>query len=302
MQPDIDNGTLVNDASATGSFNGTDVAVDDSATVTFAQSPSVQLDKSAALPTGSTGEVGEDVTFTFTVENTGNVTLTAVGITDLLPGLSSLSFDWPAADGVLSPGEVLIATATYTLTQNDLDSGSVTNDATATGEFDGDEYSSDDTVTVPLVQSPALTLDKTVELPSGTTASLGDVLTYSFEVENTGNVTDRVNVRCCSPATTRSVWPALTVLHRARRRRDRVAPVTQDDVDGGFVTNVADANGEFDGDEFTDADAVTVTIVQNPEVTLRSRPTSTRARPESQVHHHVQFVENTGDVTLTDIA
>ena len=111
------------------------------------------------------------------------------------PGLSSITLVWPGADGVLAPTEVATGTATYTLTQADIDNGSITNDATATGEFNGAPVSADDAVTVTFAQNAALSFDKTVALPAGSTGLLGDVLTYTFTVENTGNVTlDNVDI------------------------------------------------------------------------------------------------------------
>ncbi|MGY6742364.1 MAG: DUF7507 domain-containing protein, partial [Cecembia sp.] len=89
------------------------------------QSPSISLSKTADPLTYSA--VGEVVTYTFTVENTGNVTLSDVSISDPLTGLSAVS---PANIATLAPGATETFTATYTITQADLDNGSVTNTAT----------------------------------------------------------------------------------------------------------------------------------------------------------------------------
>src|SRR6185436_9158510 len=86
-------------------------------------------------------------------------------------------------DGFLDPGESITCTASYTITQADLNAGSVTNVAQA--HADGTD-SNTDTQTVTAVQSPALTLVKTAT-PS-TYDSVGDVISYSFLVTNTGNV------------------------------------------------------------------------------------------------------------------
>jgi hypothetical protein len=54
-----------------------------------------------------------------------------VTIADPLAGLSSIAFGtWPGADGVLAPGQSIEATATYTLTQADVDAGQLANTAT----------------------------------------------------------------------------------------------------------------------------------------------------------------------------
>ena len=61
-------------------------------------------------------------------------------------------------DGDLDPGEAITCTASYTITQADLNAGSVTNTATASA---AGTNSNQDSETVTAVQTPALTLDKT---------------------------------------------------------------------------------------------------------------------------------------------
>ena len=70
------------------------------------------------------------------------------------------------------------------MTQADIDNGSVTNTASAT---DGTTTSPDDSVTINADQSPALTLAKSS--PTGPYSTVGDTLTYSYVVTNSGNTT-----------------------------------------------------------------------------------------------------------------
>ena len=58
------------------------------------RSPSISVVKSAAPLTVSAA--GDTVAYSFCVTNTGNVTLTSVGVTDPLPGLSAVTC--PARD------------------------------------------------------------------------------------------------------------------------------------------------------------------------------------------------------------
>jgi uncharacterized repeat protein (TIGR01451 family) len=125
-QTDLDNGSVSNSATANAEDpNGDPVSDSDTETVTASQTATLTLDKSASSATYST--VGDVITYTFTVENTGNVTLTDISITDPLPGLSAIS---PATIATLAPGATETFTATYTITQTDLDNGSVSNSAT----------------------------------------------------------------------------------------------------------------------------------------------------------------------------
>ena len=85
------------------------------------------LDMTVVAP-GSRADVGDRVDYTLTATNAGNVTLTGVTISD--PKLGTLTCV-PAPPATLQPGEQLICTGSYTLTQADLDSGRVANTATA---------------------------------------------------------------------------------------------------------------------------------------------------------------------------
>ncbi len=71
--------------------------------------------------------MGQTVTFRLTVTNSGNQTLRAVEATDpMLPGLTCRA-------ATLAPAATLVCDAPYTVTQADIDRGSLTNTATATG-------------------------------------------------------------------------------------------------------------------------------------------------------------------------
>src|SRR5690606_20656829 len=81
-----------------------------------------------------TGKVGESITYTFVVTNTGNVTMSNVVVSDPMPDISAIDYvAWPGANNVLAPGESVTATATYVLKLADVNNGHVTNTATVTG-------------------------------------------------------------------------------------------------------------------------------------------------------------------------
>jgi gliding motility-associated-like protein/uncharacterized repeat protein (TIGR01451 family) len=78
--------------------------------------------------------------------------------------------------------------------------------------------------------------------------------------------------------------------------------ITQDDLDNGSVTNTVTAEGEdTNGDPVTDSDSVTVTAVQNPELTITKTADRETYNNEDEIIEYTLIVTNTGNVTLTDI-
>ncbi|MEI2422283.1 hypothetical protein V6O07_18525, partial [Arthrospira platensis SPKY2] len=92
--------------------------------------------------------VGDVINYTIVVQNTGNVTLSDIVVTDPLTGLSTTIAS-------LAPGASQTFNESYTITQADLDAGSLTNTASAAGEdTNGDPVSDNDSATVDAVQDP----------------------------------------------------------------------------------------------------------------------------------------------------
>ncbi|MEN4936490.1 DUF7507 domain-containing protein, partial [Pantoea agglomerans] len=134
----------------------------------------------------------------------------------------------------------ITCTATYTVTQADIDAGTVTNIASAS---DGTTTSPTDTVTVTATRNPALTIDKTTTTPSY--AAVGDVLSYSYLVTNSGNTTitaaitvsdDRIATVTCPALPAGGLAPTQSITCTA------TYTVTQADIDAGTVTNIASAS------------------------------------------------------------
>src|SRR5437588_776934 len=87
-----------------------------------------------------------------------------------------------------SAGTFVTCTSTYTTTQADLDSGSVTNVASAHGFFGTDAVIRPHGTTAVQTNPPqTLTIQKSAS--PATYSSVGATISYSYKVINTGNVT-----------------------------------------------------------------------------------------------------------------
>ncbi len=194
--------------------------------------------------------MGDVVSYSYLVTNSGNTTLAGpFAVSD-----DKATDEACPATASLAPGDFITCTASYTITQADLDAGSVTNIASASN---GTTTSPTDTETVTAVQSPALTIVKTAT-PT-TYDSVGDVISYSYLVTNSGNMTlagpftvsdDKATDEAC-PATA-SLAPGGSITCTASYT------ITQADLDSGSVTNIASASN---GTVTSPTDTETVTAV-----------------------------------------
>ncbi|MBW6500740.1 MAG: hypothetical protein K0B05_05030, partial [Bacteroidales bacterium] len=121
-------------------YDDVDYTEEATETVTSDQMPSLSITKEADAQTYEA--VGDVITYTFYVENTGDVTLTGVTVTD--PMFPSLS----CGPVTLSPGATNTCTAPYLITQADVDAGRVDNTANVTGYFGETQVTDTDSETV----------------------------------------------------------------------------------------------------------------------------------------------------------
>ncbi|MEH1009584.1 hypothetical protein VDP25_17745, partial [Winogradskyella sp. ECml5-4] len=183
------------------------------------QSPELSITKTGSLDLGADNavSVGDIITYTYTVTNTGDVTVYDVSVnevsgnftgTGILPtptyvsGGTDADGDGDLEDMVVGNGTI-VYTATYAITQDDIDAGVVTNQATAEGtdpngdpvsddsDDPTDATSDDDPTDVEIIQSPELSITKTgsLDLGADNAVSVGDIITYTYTVTNTGDVT-----------------------------------------------------------------------------------------------------------------
>jgi uncharacterized repeat protein (TIGR01451 family) len=195
------------------------------------------------VPPADRADVGDRVNYTLTLTNDGNVTVTGATVADPLLGALTCT---PAQPATLAPGAALVCTGSHTLTQADLNAGTVHNVATG----DSDQTPPTDTPhDTPLPRTPALQLAKTAA-PT-TFAAVGETITYTYVITNTGNVTlgpaqfvvtdDKIGIPQgtpfnCGPAAT-TLLPTQTVTCQA------TYTITQADATATSVTNTATASG-----------------------------------------------------------
>ncbi|WP_449407591.1 beta strand repeat-containing protein [Microbacterium maritypicum] len=308
-QADVDNGGFDNTAQATA-LDTTDADVESSestATVTATAAPGLSVVKTADAE--SYAAVGDEVEYSFLVANTGNVTLTGVTATErLFTGSGPISaIDCPADE--LAPAAQITCTATYVVTQADLDRGSIANTGAATGESPADAtvLATPSTVTIAAVQAPVLELEKTATPDEADEA--GAEIVYSFHVVNAGNVT-LTGLEIAETAFTGTgalIAPdcGLTLAPGAEVDCEVSYVLTQADVDAGEISNTAVATASVGSTPVSSADSVAlVTVDRQPALALvksadAADPVDIAA---GDVITYSFVITNTGNVTVTDPA
>jgi uncharacterized repeat protein (TIGR01451 family) len=284
---DMDAGFVTNQAYGQ---NGTLVSAPVDLTIDADQSPSLTLVKDAL--NGSFDTQGDIISYTYTVTNTGNVTISGVSVSDDLIAVVA------CPDTVLAPSEQTVCTADYTVTQADVDAGSVTNNASVTGTPAGGTLADVATSeTVDADQMPVLSFEKIAQ--DTTFAAVGDTLTYQYVVRNEGNVTissiavtdDRISPVTCPQ----------TVLNAGAQMVCTASDtVTQADIDAGFVTNNASVSGTPAGGTLDPvSDSQTVSATQTPGLTTDKRALQADFAAAGDVLTYAYDVTNTGNTTLT---
>ncbi len=298
--------TLVLKASRAGCW--TDMAratsveelVDEASATTCVIAPSIEIEKTgpAELTQGTNG------TYTITVRNTGESTLTDVRVTDQIPqgmGYVSSSLVGTQADNQVSWGLGSLSSGqqrTISLTLKGETAGTWTNSASVTC----DEGVTDTDSATTRVIAPSVEIEKTgpAELTQGTNA------TYTITVRNTGEstltdvrVTDQIpqgmSYVGSSLVGTQADNQVSWGLGSLSSGQQRTISLTLRGETVGTWTNSASVTCD---EGVTDTDSATTRVIA-PSVEIEK--TGPTARYLLQTADYVIRVRNTGDVVLNDV-
>jgi uncharacterized repeat protein (TIGR01451 family) len=186
---------------ATDEFTATPKAVTSFTTVTCQNTLNPGIKVTKACPAGQIIP-GQMLTFSGSVSNTGNVTLTNIVVVNSQPAANTTVFTRPT----LAPGEVVTFNGSYTAPTNCSVADTLT--ATATSRC-GVGVSSVASATCPILTTPQISV--TAACPT-TPVTPGSTVTYSGTVRNTGNITlKNVAVVSDRPAANTTVFTAPTL-------------------------------------------------------------------------------------------
>jgi hypothetical protein len=284
-QADLDAGSFAD----TGSAASTEaIATNAPDTILATQNYVLGLTKTDNLNPLRYDHVGQAVVFTLTATNNGNVTLHNVTVSDA-PALTSFSCIPSIPVASLAPGISIVCSGTHTITQANLDAGSFAD----TGSANSTEVIATNAPdTIQATQNNVLGMVKTAT--PATYDSVGDVISYSYLVNNSGNVTlagpvtvtdDKAIVNCpigsLAPSETKTCAASYTI--------------KQVDLDSGSVKNTAQAHVNGTNSNFDDE---TVMAIQNPALTIVKTANPTTYIAVGNVIGYSFLVTSSGNVRL----
>jgi hypothetical protein len=285
--------------------------------VTRTPNPDIELTKTVdpeeiEFVTGEAADDEFDVTYTFEVENTGNVALFNIELND--DHLGDLTDELRDAVGgsTLGTGQSVTIDVEHTLTEEEIAAGGVTNVAIVSGDRGGNTYSDEDDATVIVIEVAAETevesgisiVKEVVDGASddGTVTILGDGeadVSYSYTITNEGG--DDLTILELDDDKIGDLTELLVEEHGevlpVGESIEVVATqtVTPADFQGGLLVNVAEvtAVGGESGDEVDALDSASVSLEQVLPTTVvpEPEPAEPEAEPRDEVDVRGEVIE-----------
>lgn len=264
--------------------------------------PAITLDKVITAGSPYTA-AGNQITYSLTAVNTGNVALLNVEIADPVASLGTCT---PTQPATLQPDETLTCPATYTVQQADVDAGQFVNTATVSG-VDADGRNVSDTAQAIAVDPDAqasLTLSKVIT-EGAAYARVGDIVHYQLTATNAGDVSllgmaisdPQAVIGDCVPTQPVKRLPGETLVCLAHYT------ITQVDINQGSFTNTATvtATGPQGAPLEAQAQATATGPAAEPAITLvKTASTGASAIPGGLIRYTLTAT-NVGNVGLGQV-
>lgn len=307
-EEDILKGKINNKVTATGTYIGTE-ETEIKAEVTIEnkiEPPNAHLNiligEESTPANGATYSLGESITYSITVKNDGNLTITNIAVTDELTG-----DEWSIE--TLAPGgsKTLTPTAKYVVTEDDALAGSVLNVAIAEGQANGVEWVevNSGVSRVPVqYHEPSLFVRCTVS-DSGKSYKLGETVNCDIEVINNGNATIK-DITISDPLTGNE-FSIESLEPNGKQTFTSEYTITEDDILQGSAYGIYTATGtDSNGDDVSDEDEYRILTEEinshlKVKVVPTSRPANGRRYELLETITYSITVTNDGNLALMDI-
>ncbi|MFM2429143.1 MAG: hypothetical protein RLZZ511_356 [Cyanobacteriota bacterium] len=266
-QADVDASRVNNVADAIGQTkSGDEIIGKASRTVALSRRAAIDLVKTAGAIVDANDDgidsAGDTVNYTYSVKNTGNVTLSNLKLVDdqaVANGIETIILR-NADDTIattLAPNQIVTGTYTETLTQADINLGQLTNIAIVEGTppvgTTPGKVTDQDTQTVRPRQNPTVDVTKTANPLIINNAVIGDPITYSYTLTNNGSV-DLFNVSLVDDNGTLDLSDDITITAAGTSINNVIVPGAF-----GLIGQLSDLDNDTQVDDLAVGKSVTAT-------------------------------------------
>ncbi|TDQ76743.1 DUF7507 domain-containing protein, partial [Sphingobacterium yanglingense] len=281
----------------TGAVGGKVEVPSNEVKVTICQTGKVAIEKT--VDKQEVSKVGEELTYTITVTNTGNIDLEDVTVDDAMLNLNDVIN--------LTVGEVKTYQLKYTVTYNDLLKASLDNIASAT--LKTKERVTDEASTKVSFE-PEISIVKSAD--KSVVTFLGELVEYTIEVTNTGTV-DLVSVVVTDPMFPNFTGTVGNLAKGETRKFDLTYESVLADIIRGEIRNTARVQGMVGGAvrlrSFNSAtgvieklsNEVLVKVIFNNVLEVTKDADKTEVNKEGELITYTIKVANKGNYDLTDV-
>ncbi len=288
-QADANAGKISNTITVNTAQGATDT---DTANCPFTPVKGIEIEKNCpTIPAGA--RVGASISYLVTIENTGDIALTGVVVTDSRAG----SFD-SAFPTTLNPGQTASRTFTSTITAQDALNGHVNNTASVSTTQGASDSA---TATCPFNPVESVKITKTCPvIPAG--ARVGASISYTVTIENTGDVPlTNVSVSDTRTGSFDEAFPA-TLARGASVTRTFISTITAQDALNGNVNNTASVTANANGVAVSDQAIATCPFnpVEGIDISKSCPTIPANARIGAAISYIIT-IENTGDTPVSNI-
>ena len=264
----------------------------DSNEVTVLIEPLPNISVTKTQTNNGISKAGDIIRYSITAQNTGNVPLTNVRITDANATIGTCT---PSIPATLAVGGSVTCTASHVVTIADMTNKKVINVAEASSD---QKSGTSNQVETPLDQSPAVSITKSLtgNAPSG----VGDEILFLLTATNNGNIplthvkiTDaNAPIQLCDKSEPVTLNPGESLTCVAKH------VVTQADMDAREVINTASVSSD---QKSSNSNEVIVPLNPNPGLSVVKSVSGDLPTALGDIVTFVVEVTNTGNQSLTNV-
>ena len=249
---------------------------------------SISLEKTADV---TSARIDDVVEYTYRVENTGSMSLSEITLIDDMLGSILLNTT------TLEIGEWAVGSEQYNITESDIPGPLINNAMVTAVSSNGRNVSDNDTEQVNIDYDVNITVDKSADI---TYAIVGDTITYSFNITNTGQIV-LDNISIYDDVLGEIIPPTSSLQPGEWMNANKSYEVVETDLPGPIINTVIVTGHDPYGIFVNDSDSYSVILNYNASLNVTKTVNMSTARVGESIRYQY-VVENTGNTMLYNLS